>query len=79
MLRKFFLFNLSIILSLSLTGCTSCASKSISSEAVATPKGSKSLYKKSEPTQGLDNFLSSLGMAIVFGTIFKSAPKEAYK
>ena len=76
MLRKFFLFNLSIILSLSLTGC---ASKRISSEAVVTPKGSKSLYKKSEPTQGLDNFLSSLGMAIVFGTIFKSAPKEAYK
>jgi len=76
MLKNFFLFNLSIMLSLSFTGC---AYKSILSKAEATPNGSKSLYKNNEPTQGYDNLLSSLGMAIVFAAIFKFAPKEAYK
>ena len=56
-----------------------CAQKSIFSQAEATTKGSRSEYKKVEPSEGYNNLLSGLGMAILFGTIFQAAPKEAYK
>lgn len=61
------------------TVMSGCATSSFSKSSSSTKDGtqSSSEYKKDEG-KGFENFWSILGIGLLMGIVFKTAPKEAY-
>jgi uncharacterized protein YceK len=61
-----------------LSGCASTTSSSSSSEAGREGTKSNSTYSKVDG-KGFETFWTIIGMALLMGIVFKTAPKEAYR
>lgn len=55
------------------------ACSSVQSLSSSTPTESSSQFSENKPSVGGDEILSSLGMALLVGTIFATAPEAAYR